>query len=627
MKHFVKIKHPAAGLLDFDPWSYQKSAIKCFRKYRKNIFKKTRQAGISKISGAFALWYGMFHSHKSILIVSKTDEDAKTFLEENIKFPFNNLPDWMRELWDVNNTAANGRLNDHQMHFPDTAGGSKIRSLTSAPNVLRSNASSLNIIDEAAFIKDMDEMWASGGPTLTHGGSVIVISTTNGIGGWYWSTFTDAEAGLNDFNPLVINWWDMDWSVTYHDELSGEQRKICPRDGIRPTTKQEFEKYGPYWSPWLEEQYRLMQSRGEAWKFKQEILAAFLGSGNTILDTSVLNAVNGNIDNTFNRVVEPQVYIHPITKESSKIEFTGDDDDEGLWIWTPPVRGIPEVKRNNKVITPGVKPHRYAGGVDLATGKGRDYNALVMLDVDTLRQVAELMIRCKPSRFLSMVDRIGRYYNNALLVVERNNGGDLFIDDLRDDCAYPRVWRKVENIQKPGSTSTRYHEYGYFTVDSTKFALNRALIDHVREDNNGVITLSSRLYKQLATYVRHRDRSGRDTGKTGAQHGSFDDLVMAFAMALIGLEDAHSHNEAGLVPLVTDLTMVDTPPAVVIADTANKFLEKGGRGLVAPMMAQVDDSPELNIMYELNKYAQQIGSLPISEANTFVKQKKYNFEV
>src|SRR5262245_47530961 len=211
LRNFCKVKHPSAGILPFTPFSYQRNAIRVFRKYRLNIFRKCRQAGVSKIAGAFALWFAMFQPHKTILIVSRTDMDAMKFLADHIVFLFEHLPKWMQELWDP------VKKNDHEIIFPN---GSRIQSLTSNPDVLRSNASSLNIIDESAFIQSMDVMWAGGWPTLQHGGNVIVISTTNGVGNWYWSTITDAEAGVNQFNPVLINWWDMDWVIEYMDPLS-----------------------------------------------------------------------------------------------------------------------------------------------------------------------------------------------------------------------------------------------------------------------------------------------------------------------------------------------------------------------------------------------------------------------
>jgi intein/homing endonuclease len=220
------------------------------------VVHNCRQVGASKISGAFALWYAMFHNNKTILVVSRRNEDAMGFLREQIMFLFNHLPEWMKEHWKP------VKQTEHEVIFPN---GTRISSLTSHPDVMRSNSSSLNIIDEAAFIQGMDEMWASAAPTLNMGGSVIAISTTAGIGGWYWNTWVDAEAGLNGWNPILINWWDMDWSIEYQDPLSKKDVRICPTDGIRPCkSADELKKYGPYWSPWLEQQYQNLVSEGEA---------------------------------------------------------------------------------------------------------------------------------------------------------------------------------------------------------------------------------------------------------------------------------------------------------------------------------------------------------------------------
>ena len=103
----------------------------------------------------------------------------------------------MRELWKPET------INEHTLAFSN---GSSIKSLTSSPDTLRSNASSLNIIDEAAFIDKMEDMWSGGWSTLQHGGSVIIVSTPRGVGNWYWKVWTGAVDKQNDFNPIIINW-------------------------------------------------------------------------------------------------------------------------------------------------------------------------------------------------------------------------------------------------------------------------------------------------------------------------------------------------------------------------------------------------------------------------------------
>ena len=629
IRNFVKVKHPSAGQLDFNPWPYQVKALESFRKKRFNIFKKTRQAGISKVAGAFALWFAMFHGLKNVLIVSKTDLDAITFLEDNVKFPFYRLPDWMRSLWDPKDINRGGKDNSHELKFAGDIGGSTIRSLTSAPNVLRSNSSSLNIIDEAAFIEKMDVMWAAGYSTLTHGGSVIVISTCNGLGNWYWSTYVDAEAGLNDFNPIKVDWWDMTWSLEYFDQLSGQKIVISPTAGLRPTSgKDEEIKYGKYWSPWLESQYRNLQERGEAWKFRQEVLADFVGSGNTVVDIGALKKTEEFVSQNFNRVVGIQAYINPITGEKDALDMTGVKKEEGFWIWEKPVRGSAARRQGAKLLEASTPAHTYVMGVDGSTGKGEDYNAIVVFDVDTAEQVAELMVHCLPNRFVRMIDRIGRYYNNALVIIERNNGGDSIIDDLRDECAYPRIWRKKNINDKPGNTATpvSYATPGHFTNDATKAVLNKYLQDFILESGEGVKIRSPRLLKQLHLYVRKRDRYGRDTGKTGAEvgPGNHDDLVMACAMALIGFPDSVGWGAGGLIPTHRSEEFVVTPD-----DTTemSRLMQRAGSQLLAPVTLPVEDDNEMNIMMEINKYAQQLGAMPLTDTNTFVTPKKYDWNV
>jgi len=628
MRKFVKIKHPGAGIVPFEPFEYQQNAIRCFRKHRMNIFRKTRQCGISKVSGIFALWFAMFSPHKTILIVSRKDEDAMNFLAENIKLPFSYLPKWMQELWKPI------KDNEHEIIFPN---GSKIRSLTSHPDVLRSNASSLNIIDESAFIQDMDAMWAAGRPTLQHGGSVIVISTTNGVGNWYWNTWTDAEAGANDFNPLMVNWWDMQWSIEYRDALSGELVKIAPTDGILPTAKGTFfkhprygnielrpELYGPFWSPWLEAQYRDLQEKGEAWKFDQEVLAAFVGSGNTVLPKSVLVHVGGTINDDFEIVTGPQTYVHPITGDQEEIDFTPNEPNEGLWVWRKPVTATPDRVMGGRIIQPGRKAHAYVMGVDIATGKGRDYHALEVFDIDTMEQAAEAMFHCLPAMFKKIIDRVGRWYNCALTNVERNNGGDMVIDDLNTEFNYPRLWRKSEFN---GRTVT-VGQYGFFTSSASKPALNKFLLDFIRDkDGEGFRIYSRRLWKQLQIYVRKRDKAGRDTGKTEAETGvgNHDDLVMGTGLALVAVPDSYSVDATGSVPFTAqELSSLPADQMRLLA-RQKELIEKGG--VLMPMAHGGGGDAELNAQEELMRFTTQLGGLPtlvaMRERMSAVHKKKH----
>lgn len=575
-------------------------------------------SGISKISGAFALWFGMFNPYKTILIVSKTDVDAMTFLAENVGFLFDNLPDWMREAWDPI------KRSEHEIYL---ANGTKIRSLTSAPDVLRSNAASLNIIDEAAFIQNMSAIWTGGWSTLQHGGNIIVISTTNGLGNWYWSTYTDAITGNNEFNPLIIDWWDMDWAIEYVDPLSGSKRRIAPTDGIRDcVTPQELQKYGQKWSPWLEEQYRALQEKGEPWRFQQEVLADFVGGGSTVIAPAALLKAAELVDDKYQTVTGIQTYVHPVTQERDELDFTPMGDEEGLRVWKPPVTGTPDKIKNGVVIERGRRAHSYVMGVDLASGKGRDFNAIEVIDVDTLEQVAEMMIHCLPMQLKKYIDRIGRWYNCALCVVERNFGGDAIIDELRIDYMYPRLWRRTSIDDRPtndNDAKVRYDTYGFMTGQASKASMNKLLVDSIREDGGGLKIYSNRLMKQLNIYVRKKDRAGRDTYKTEAQEGpgNHDDLVMAIGLALIGLDDASSADATSLLPIQNKSGDMGLSYADVKVQQ-DKMIELGGPALLMPCAMAPDDAPDISAMRDLEKFMMQMGGISITQQTVPVQTEK-----
>ncbi len=533
----IKIEHPSIGIIPFQLFSYQKHSLKNFRQHRFNIFLKCRQSGISTLTSAYCLWFAMFFCNKKVLIVSKRDLDAKDFLAK-IKFAYNNLPQWMKDLWPATT------WNEHEIGFNN---GSMIRSLTSSIDTLRSNASSLNIIDESAFMADMTNMWAGGWSTMQHGGSAIIISTPNGIGNWYWEQWQEAEAGTGIFNPIRINWWDMDWVLEFDDPISKKKKRIAPTDDIRKCKgKDELDRYGPYWSPWLENEYRGLKSKGEAHLFKQEVLAEFLGGGGTVLAPSTIRWVREEIS----KAPEPQVvtdqvnWVNNATGQHEYIDLGGNEPNEGLWIWKKPMLGTKPTILNGRVTDPGEPGHMYVMGVDIATGENMDYSAIQVFDIQTMEQVAEYMGRVKAEEFSRICDWVGRWYNNALMNIERTGIGIPFIQSMQN-LIYPNLWRKRERTV--GGWTTK--PWGFATTGASKPTLNKALIQYIDEEG-GYSLKSSRIASQLEIYIRKRDRTGRDTKKTGAQEGrgNHDDLVMAAALAFIAVPDVVDNSPAGMLP-------------------------------------------------------------------------------
>ena len=83
---------------------------------------------------------------------------------------------------------------------------SVIKSRPSGTQSGRSLAGSLLIIDEAAFIENIDTIWAAVYPIISTGGRAFVLSTVNGIGNWYHEVYQKALDGENSFHPIDIRW-------------------------------------------------------------------------------------------------------------------------------------------------------------------------------------------------------------------------------------------------------------------------------------------------------------------------------------------------------------------------------------------------------------------------------------
>jgi len=446
--------------------------------------------------------------------------------------------------------------------------------------------------------------------TLQHGGRVIVISTLNGMGDWYYRTLKGAENKTNDFNLIEINWYDMDWVIEYKDKGTNQHTRIAPCDGIRQcVSKEEVEKYGAYWSPWLEKQYRGLAEDGEAWKFDQEVLARVVSSGKTVVPGSNLDVMSIGIVKPVRKAKGIQQYTHPISRQPISLNFDF-DEPEGLWFWHMPVKRCKEAPEG----------YSYVMSVDTMTFGG-DYNAIQIFCIDTAEQCAEFMFRCTPALLPAYIDMLGRFYNNALAIVERNNGGDGVIDILRTEYMYPNLWRRIRISDKAGPAPV-LEPYGYFTTEMSKIALNKLLINLFGSEN-GVKVYSDRLHKQLCTYINKRDRNGRVTGKTGAEHGCFDDLVMSAALGLVGLTNNPDPNKTDILPFKIQF---DTETVFgESADLGDLGESQYDPNLIMPIGNGESDSIQESAQYDIEKYTRELWLGNSNKKPTAVVSRKYEF--
>lgn len=265
-KNYLKIQHPVRGLIPFQTYPFQDECVEQFIEHRFNIVLKSRQLGLSTLVAAYSVWLAIFHREKNILVIATKLKVAQNFIVK-VKTAIKSLPAWML----VPSIVSNNRQEIIFSH------GSQIKAIPTSDDAGRSEALSLLIIDEAAFVRNFDTIWTGIYPTISTGGRVIILSTPNGVGGQYHKLYVDADAGLNEFNPINLPW-------NVHPERDND---------------------------WFEKITKNLSKR----QIAQEYLCDFTTSGETFLDNNTLEWLR-----------------HSVKPPVEKLGF-----DRNVWVWKYPL--------------------------------------------------------------------------------------------------------------------------------------------------------------------------------------------------------------------------------------------------------------------------------------------------
>ena len=274
MRQYCYIQHPKRGKIKFNLYPFQEDSLTNLQNNRYSVILKSRQLGISTLSAGFALWSMLFQEDFNVLVIATTQEVAKNLVTK-VRVMHDNLPSWLKGSIEADNKLS--------LKFKN---GSQIKAVSSATTGARSEALSLLIIDEAAFIRNIEEIWIASQATLSTGGGAIVLSTPNGIGNWFHKTWVDGETNpQTEWNNIKLHWT------------------------VHPDRDQE----------WRDRQTQLLGERGAA----QECDCDFVSSGHTVIDGNILAEYESTCTD-------------PIEKRGH---------DHGYWVWE-----YPDYSKNYMVI-------------------------------------------------------------------------------------------------------------------------------------------------------------------------------------------------------------------------------------------------------------------------------------
>ncbi len=350
-----------SGVVKITLFDYQEQAAQELDDHQLVIFKKPRQMGISVLIALYLLWVALFRFDKVILVLSINGAKAEEFIAK-IKTAYKYLKPEIR-----------GKLvsdNKKSLEF-DT--GSVIKARASTVNAIVSDTPDILVMDEAAKIRTSTKksgnnkgydlagaIYNAAEPALNMGGKCFIISTPEGIGGFYHRMYVAAKNKINNYHLIELNWWQ---HPMYAVGLRKEPGKGYPQD---------------YTSDWLEQAIKGADNYNT--RILQDTFAEFLGGGSTVLDVGWLKSI---------LIRDPIIY------------------------------NLNNCLRVFREFVPG---HKYVAGVDTATGDGSDFHGVEVFDSFTKEQVAEYMSKVELPTFHKHILEISSMFK-PLFNIERNGIG------------------------------------------------------------------------------------------------------------------------------------------------------------------------------------------------------------
>lgn len=502
MRKYCMIQHPIKGTIPFNLYDFQGKVLHLLQNNQFSLILKSRQLGISTLSAGYALWLMLFNNDKNVLVLATKQETAKNMVTK-VKFMYDNLPNWLK---------GSRKPQESNKLTLKLANGSQIKAVSAAGDSGRSEAVSLLVIDEAAFIDGVEEIWASSQQTLSTGGGAIVLSTPNGIGNWFHQMWSKAELGENNFLPIRLRW-------DVHPERDITWRKKQDEDLGAKLAGQECD-------------------------------CDFLASGDTVFETDHLEYYEANVT-------------QPIDKRGI---------DHALWIWEYPVYS-----------------KDYLVVADVARGDGKDYSACHVIEIETMKQVAEYKSHISTPDYANFLYSLATEYNDALLVVENSSIGWDVITRLLERDYRNFYYSPKSDILTQEEWIARYNNPNNFTPGFVTSTKSRPLIiekfrEYVKEKQ--VKIYSPRLVSEMRTFIWKN-------GRAEAQQSYNDDLVMSMAIGLYLRDTAIRFRKANLDitrHALNNFTVNRNVPGVEGSAIDSGVAIYGGSSTENPIMQQYKDN-------------------------------------
>ena len=425
------------------------------RRGERNIVLKARQMGLTTWAAARFFLKTITQPGTLTLEVAHTQEAAEEIFRIVYRF-LDYLPEELRE-----GPLRTSRANVRQIVFPEIDSQYKVVSAGERNAGRGLTVQNLHCSELARWPGDPAETLAGLRAAMAPGAELILESTPQGVGGCFHEEWQKAgETGMvRHFFP----WWmELRYRTRAVAEcsLTTEERELMDRHGL------DLEQIG--YRRQIRADFRGMARQ----EYAEDEESCFLASGSSVFELSA-------IEERLTTVPEPVE-----KRRNGELE-----------IWLPPLKG--------KEYLVAVDP---SGGGSLG-----DYSAAEVLELETGLQCAEFAGHVGGLELARLVTALAAEYNQAWLVVERNNHGSGVLALAETVCSYRKIYRQGG---QPGWLTTSL---------SRPAALGRLDAGLVEEPER---FHSRRLLSECRSFVR------MPNGGSGARAGTHDDRVMAMAIGL-----------------------------------------------------------------------------------------------
>ena len=480
----------------------QISLLEDYENFNENIALKYRQAGVSTVTAAWVSKKVSFAKkekpEKILIIANKLDTSQE--MANKIRSFIGQWPSWV----DIDFAPEK----NSQKHYKLT-NGCEVKAVATSKDALRGFTPTVLIFDEAAFIEADSDFWAACMASLSTGGKVIVVSTPNGYDAIYYEIYDQALRNRNDFKISEMYWFRdprytkdlflvktkdiihyllnkeeysntdiISWETIPFPHRNYSELKEIMDDGYKPC------------SSWFEGMVKKLKY--DKRKVSQELECNFLGSGDNVFDSNLLQKVKENF----------------IKEPSNKMM------GNSLWIWKEPVVG-----------------HKYVMGVDVSRGDSEDFSSFQIIDFDTREQVAEYVGKLPPDTMAEICYKWANMYS-CYVVIDITGGMGVSTARKMQEMGYKNLY--VDGVDS--ANKWKYDPKALEKIPGINFNNKRVQIIASFEEvmRHDFKIYSTRLYNEMNTFIYI-------SGRPDHQKGHHDDLIMSIAMATYVAESSFSN--------------------------------------------------------------------------------------